>query len=172
MKRLIIIALALTFAFALNAQQAVFNKGNLMFNAGIGVPNNHGLIPSVNFSGEVGVIPTGDIGVVSFGGLAEFQFAQYSYGYLANNENFVRFYIGPRAAWHFLGLNTNVFDVYAGVGAGIIINSKSDNVSGSTEVHPDVFAGGRWMFAGKMGLFGEVGYTGLSFLKFGVTFGL
>lgn len=171
MKKLFLIAVAVMFAFTINAQ-SVFNKGSLMFNAGVGVPNNFGFIPSINFSGEIGVIPTGNIGVVSFGGLTELQFAHYSYGYLLNNENFIRFYVGPRAAWHFLGLNTDVFDVYAGAGGGILINGKSDNVGGSSQFRADVFAGGRWMFAGGMGLFAEVGYSGLSVAKFGLTFGL
>ncbi len=171
MKKLFLLSFAISFAFAMNAQN-IFDKGSIMFNAGIGVPHNYGIVPTVNFSGEIGVIPTGDIGVVSFGALTEIQFAQYSYGYLYSNENFMRFYLGPRAAWHFLGLNTSVFDVYGGVGLGITINGKSDNISGSTNVDPDIFAGGRWMFAAKMGLFAEAGYTGLSYLKFGLTFGL
>ncbi|PLX02675.1 MAG: hypothetical protein C0595_09765 [Marinilabiliales bacterium] len=171
MKKLIILVVIATLGVGLNAQN-VFNKGSIMFNAGIGGPSSYGFIPTVNFSGEVGVIPTGTIGIVSFGGLAEFQLGQYTYGYLVNNENFARFYLGPRAAWHFLGLKTNDIDVYAGVGFGIVINGKSDTFSGNTKVHPDVFAGGRWMFGENMGLFAELGYTGLSFAKFGITFGL
>lgn len=171
MKKLFLLAFAISFTYVLNAQM-VFNKGSVMFNAGIGVPHSYGIVPTANFSGEVGVIPTGDIGIVSFGGLAEVQLAQYSYGYLSSNEKFVRFYFGPRAAWHFLGLKTKVFDVYGGVGLGITINGKSDNVTGSTQVDPDVFVGGRWMFAQKMGLFTEAGYSGLTYLKFGITFGL
>lgn len=171
MKKLIFLVLAVTFAITLNSQ-SVFNKGSVMFNAGVGGPNNFGFIPTLNFSAEVGVIPTGDIGIVSFGGMTEIQFAQYSYGYLINNENFIRFYIGPRATWHLQVFNSDVFDAYAGAGFGYLINGKSDNVASTSQVHADVFVGGRWMFAAKMGLFAEVGYTGLSFAKFGITFGL
>ncbi len=171
MKRILLIAMAITFAISLNAQH-VFNKGSVMFNAGVGGPNNFGLIPTLNFSAEVGVIPTGSIGLVSFGGMTEVQFAQYSYGYLANNENFLRFYIGPRATWHVHAFNSDVFDAYAGAGFGYLLNGKSDNVASSSQIHADVFVGGRWMFAPAMGLFAELGYTGLSFAKFGITFGL
>lgn len=171
MKKLLFFVVAVSFAFAMNAQTAVFDKGSVMFNAGIGIPSNYGFIPSVNFSGEVGVIPTGDIGVVSFGGMAEFQFARYDLLW-TDDENFVRFYVGPRAAWHFLGLNSDVFDVYAGAGFGVTLNGKSDTFGSSVDIDPDVFAGGRWMFSGNMGLFAEVGYTGLSFAKFGITFGM
>lgn len=170
MKKLIFVVVLTIMGMSINAQ-GVFNKGSIMFNAGIGGPSSYGFIPTVNFSGEVGVIPTGKIGLVSFGGLAEFQLGQYTYGYLAKNENFARFYLGPRAAWHFLGLKTKDIDVYAGVGFGIVINGKSNTISGTTEAHPDVFAGGRWMFGENMGLFAELGYTGLSFAKFGITFG-
>ncbi|PLX10860.1 MAG: hypothetical protein C0598_09595 [Marinilabiliales bacterium] len=165
MKKMILVALVGFLSIGLSAQ-GVFNKGVLMFNAGVGGPSNFGAIPSVNFSGEVGVIPTGTIGVVSFGGLAEFHIGTFG------GDPFPRFYIGPRAAWHFLGLNTNVFDVYAGAGFGIGFNGKNDFRNANTTVYPDAFVGGRWMFGGAMGLFAELGSTGLSFAKFGITFGL
>lgn len=160
-----------TFALSLSAQH-VFNKGSVMFNAGVGAPSNHGIIPTLNISGEVGVIPTGDIGLVSFGGMAEFQFAHLESNFYAEDENFVRFYVGPRAIWHLQIFNSDVFDTYAGIGGGILINGKSDHYDGNVEGHADVFVGGRWMFAGNMGLFAEAGYTGLSFFKAGLTFGL
>lgn len=169
MKKVTVLIIAVLFAFSMQAQH-IFNKGDLMFNAGIGIPYNNGFIPSVNFSGEYGVIPTGDIGLVSFGGLAEFQLGQYTYVY-ANNEIFPKFYLGARAAWHVHAFNSDVFDAYAGVGFGVAIKGKTDLVSGSTSVNPDVFVGGRWMFSPGVGLFAEVGYTGLSALKFGITFG-
>jgi|AntAceMinimDraft_17_1070374.scaffolds.fasta_scaffold28590_4 hypothetical protein len=170
MRKVAVLIIVVMFTFTMQAQH-VFNKGDLMFNAGIGIPYSNGLIPTVNFSGEVGVIPTGDIGLVSFGGLAEFQMGTYTYVY-ANTEFFPRFYAGARAAWHVHAFNSDVFDAYAGVGFGVVISGKTDLVSGSTSVNPDVFVGGRWMFSPGMGLFAEVGYTGLSAIKFGVTFGL
>ena len=176
MKKVVLLFVAVLFAFTMQAQH-VFNKGDVMFNAGIGVPNGgYGLIPSLNFSGEVGVIPTGDVGLVSFGGLAEFQLAHYSYNYGSTyNETWPRFYFGARAAWHVHAFDSDVFDAYAGVGLGVQINGKTkygyyDN--GGTFVSPDIFVGGRWMFKPGMGLFAEVGYTGLSSLKVGLTFGL
>ena len=111
-----------------------------MFNAGIGIPHSYGFIPTLNASGEFGAIPTGDVGLVSFGGLAEFQLGQHN-------------------------------DFY-GVGFGIAISGKSDYYGSFSSVEPDVFVGGRWMFAEKTGLFAELGYTGLSSVKFGITFGL
>ena len=170
MKKIVILFVAVVFAFSIQAQH-VFNKGDVMFNAGIGIPNSHGFIPNINFSGEVGVIPTGDVGLVSFGGLAEFQMGQYTY-YGLENEYYPRFYMGARAAWHVHAFQSDVFDAYGGVGFGIKINGKTDYTSSKTSVNPDIFVGGRWMFSPGMGLFAEVGYTGLSALRFGITFGL
>ena len=176
MKKVVVLTIAVVFAFTMQAQH-IFNKGDLMFNAGIGIPNGgYGLIPTLNFSGEYGVIPTGDVGLVSFGGLAEFQLAHYTYySGSSYNETWPRFYFGARAAWHVHAFNSDVFDAYAGVGVGVQINGKTkygyyDN--GGTYISPDIFVGGRWMFKPGMGLFAEVGYTGLSSIKVGLTFGL
>jgi len=161
--------LVLMFATITATQaQHVFNKGDMMLNVGIGIPHSYGFIPSINASGEYGAIPTGDIGIVSFGGLVEFQLGQHSW----DNEIFPRFYLGARAAWHLQVFESDEWDVYGGAGFGMLINGKSSTYSGWTNFTPDVFVGGRWMFQEKMGLFAEVGYTGLSNVKFGITFGL
>ncbi len=173
MRKISLLIIALVLITGLNAQ-GVFNKGSLMFNAGIGVPMSNGVIPTVNVSGELGVIPTGSIGVVSFGALAEFQLGHYKYYTLTDTENefFPEFYIGPRAAWHFTGINSDIFDVYAGAGFGVSIAGKTDHFDSKVKIDPDVFVGGRWMFAPGAGLFAELGATGLSAAKFGITFGL
>ena len=159
----------LAISLNVNAQH-VFNKGDLKFNAGIGIPHSYGLIPSFNFSGEYGMIPTGDVGLVSFGGLAEFQIGNHNWGW--GSETFPRFYFGARAAWHVHAFQSDEFDAYGGVGLGVTISGKSANYNGSTSVNPDLFVGGRWMFKPGMGLFAEVGYTGLSNIRAGLTFGL
>lgn len=169
MKKVVLLSIAVLFVVVMQAQH-VFEKGSVMFNAGIGAPHSNGFIPSINFSGEVGVIPTGDIGLVSFGGLAEFQMGQHTW--FSDTEFFPRFYAGARAVWHVHAFNSDAFDAYAGAGFGIVINGKTANFNSSTNVNPDVFVGGRWMFSPGMGLFAELGYTGLSSAKFGITFGL
>lgn len=105
MKKLFMLAFVglLTISLNVNAQH-VFNKGDLMFNAGIGTPHAYGFIPSLNFSAEYGVIPTGDIGLVSFGGLTEFQLGVYNG---VSDDIFPRFYMGGRAAWHVHAFNSD-----------------------------------------------------------------
>lgn len=168
MKKVVLFGVAIMFVFTMQAQH-VFNKGGIWMNAGIGAPSTNGYIPTVNFSGEIGVIPTGTIGLIAFGGLAEFQFGQYDFG--SSKEGFPRFYFGPRATWHVQAFTSAVFDAYVGVGAGISISGKTDHFAAKTAVNPDVFVGGRWMFQPAMGLFAEAGFSGLSLFKFGITFG-
>lgn len=163
MKRSTLLILVLIFTHTVQAQH-VFNPGSVKFNAGIGVPQNNGYIPTVNISGEVGVIQTGTIGLVSFGGLAEFHLAD-------DGKTFPRFYAGPRAAWHLHAFNSLVFDVYAGAGFGIVINGQGLLDRNTINVQADMFVGGRWMFSPGAGLFAELGMTGFSNARFGITFG-
>ena len=153
-------------------------KNNVMYNGGVGVPFSHGVIPTVNISGEVGFMKTGDIGLVSLGGLAEFQLGNYRFSDYTD-EIFPRFYLGGRAAWHVHAFNSKIFDAYAGIGFGVLLNGKtehSNNILYDSEppvaMQPDFFVGGRWMFSSGTGLFAEIGYTGLSTVKFGLTFNL
>ena len=171
MKKLSFLLVFLFAAMTATQAQHVFNKGDLAFNAGIGIPHSYGFIPTINFSGEFGAISTGDVGLVSFGGLAEFQLGLHNDFYYGN-EAFPRFFLGARAAWHVHAFESDIFDAYAGAGLGVGISGKSDYYGSFTSVEPDVFVGGRWMFAENMGLFAELGYSGFSSVKFGLTFGL
>jgi len=86
MKKISFLLIFLFAAMTATQAQHVFNKGDLMLNAGIGIPHSYGFIPTINASGEYGAIPTGDIGIVSFGGLVEFQLGQHDWVY--DNEMF------------------------------------------------------------------------------------
>ncbi|HEY9115894.1 MAG TPA: hypothetical protein VIN10_14440 [Bacteroidales bacterium] len=181
MKKVSIVVLLTLLGFTINAQH-VFDKGSLMFNAGIGAPYNYGFIPTINFSGDYGVIPTGDVGVVSFGGLAEIQFADYDwyyyYGAYSGSQVKPIFYLGPRASWHLLVFESSEFDVYAGVGFGIKFygnynyNSSKNDVEYDPKVggYGEGFVGGRWMFKDNLGLFAELGGGAGSVFRFGLTF--
>ena len=163
MKRIALFLFVSIFAFSIQAQH-VFNAGSVKFNTGVGVPQINGFIPTVNISGEVGVIPTGEVGLVSFGGLAEFHLAD-------DGKTFPRFYVGPRVAWHVHAFNSTVFDVYAGAGFGIVLNGEGKFNNSSINTQADIFVGGRWMYSPSTGLFVELGFTGLSNARFGFTFG-
>ncbi len=177
MKKIALLIVFGVFAFTLNAQK-IMEKGDVMINAGIGELSSYGLIPSINASVEFGVIPTGDVGIVTFGGITAFQLgydSYYLYGYPDESYTYTVFVFGGRASWHLQTFESDKWDVYAGAGLGVKMKSgyevygyKYDSWTG---VYGESYVGGRMMFTKSFGLFGEVGYGTLSAVKFGVTFG-
>ena len=178
MKKLVLVSLIAFLSVSVNAQH-VFNKGTLLFNAGIGGLSSAGWIPSVFVSGEYGVIPTGDIGLVSFGGIIAYKYSNWSTGWVNTTYNYHQIVIGPRAIWHVHAFTSDKYDAYAGVGGGVRFWSqyqwdpaKSDVVNvGKVSPYGEIFVGGRMMFKEAFGILAEVGYGTLSVIKFGVTFG-
>lgn len=181
MKKLALVFAAI-FMMALGSQaQYIFNKGDLAFNAGIGVLGGDGFVPSIEISGEYGAIPTGDIGLVSFGGTIGYKYSTYDYGYWHNYDysyNYHQFIIGGRAAWHLHSFESDKWDVYAGFGLGGQVyttweydSQKNDIVDkGQFRLYEEFFVGGRMMFSPTFGLFAEVGYSPISTARFGITF--
>jgi len=188
--KLFSILAALMLAVGVNAQE-VFNEGDTQLNFGLGFGALYldaysiGLIPAVNFSGEYGSIPTGEIGLVSFGGIAEFHYAPYYqyYGTLWTEEtrgDDFNFAIQARGAWHLHVFNSTKWDLYAGFGTGFRIGSWSRTVyytDGSTNKSSgsysdfliSEFVGGRLMTSENFGFFAELGYGGLSSMRIGLT---
>ncbi len=174
MKKTLLIVLTAFFAFSLHAQN-VMEKGDMMLNAGIGGLSSYGFIPSINASLEVGVIPTGDVGIVTFGGIAAWQLGTYSY--LEATDVFSVFVVGPRASWHLQTFQSDKWDVYAGAGFGIEIKSGyvdywGEHINGEVGPYGEAYIGGRMMLKDGFGLFAETGYGTLSAFKFGITLDL
>lgn len=180
MKKIVTFLLIGMLSLSLHSQH-IFNKGDLLFNAGIGLGAYDGWIPSINVSGEIGVIPTGDIGLVSFGGIMAYKYSNWSNSIYGGTYkyNYSQFTVGPRAAWHVHAFESDKWDAYAGLGAGVRFWTNYDwdydhnEYVNKAKVSPyvEAFVGGRMMFSESFGLFGELGYGTLSVLKFGVTFG-
>jgi len=181
-KTLLPILFIFLFSFVSNAQH-VFDKGDIGINAGIGVGGTGGLFPSLEFSAEYGAIPTGSIGLVSFGGKAAYKYSRYSYSYLNNSNinrdyNYNQFEFGVRAAWHLLYFENNKWDSYAGFGTGIRLyndynynNSKNNVVNnGRTGGYVEGFVGGRMIMSEGFGFYAEVGYSYTSNARIGFTF--
>lgn len=180
----ITLALFAILMMAVGAQaQHVFNKGDLAMNAGIGVLGGYGFIPSIEASVEYGVIPTGDIGLVSFGGMIGYKYSvdSYSYSYINSysaDYDFHQFIFGGRATWHLHSFESDKWDAYAGLGIGGRIYSVYDGYDfakdepkydGKFGVYQEVFVGGRMMMSSVFGLFAEVGYSPISNARFGIT---
>lgn len=180
MKKLTFIIVALFMMTFASQAQYIFNKGDIGINAGIGIGGYGGLFPSLEISGEFGAIPTGDIGLVSFGGVVGYKYSTYDYYYYSNySYNYNQFIIGGRAAFHLHTFMSEKWDVYAGLGLGVHIDSdytgwdynKQEAVkTASSKVYEEVFIGGRMMMNSGFGLFAEVGYSKLSNVRFGMTF--
>jgi hypothetical protein len=181
MKKLFLAVAALfIMTFAVQAQH-VFDKGSFGLNAGIGIGSYGGYIPSIEVSAEFGVIPTGDVGLVSFGGLVGYKYSTYDYYYVTGdyNYNYNQFEFGGRAAWHLHTFTSDKWDVYAGVGVGLHVDSEyaswdieNDKAvrTSSLGAYEEVFVGGRMMMSSGFGLFAELGYSKLSSARFGLTF--
>lgn len=177
MKKVFIVFVMSLFAFGANAQH-VFEKGDLMFNVGLGLFSYDGFIPSVYVSGEYGSIPTGDVGLVSFGGIMAYKYSTYSWGLYDYDDHYHQFVIGPRGIWHLHVFESDTWDAYAGTGFGVRIHTVYDwdgseiVRKGKVSPYGEIFVGGRMMIKDKFGLNAEMGYGTLSVIKFGITFTL
>lgn len=154
--------------FTVSNAQAQFQKSDKILNIGIGVNSYYGAGIPLGASLEVGV--TDDI---SAGG--EFDFASGNQGSL--NWGYSSYYVGARGSYHLskiLNLNSDKFDVYAGLGLGYRGFKWKDSSYGfgysyGSGINLNYFAGGRYGFTDKLGGFVELGYIGLSNAKLGVS---
>ncbi len=175
MKKLAFLILSFILIGSSLQAQYVFEKGDIAINAGLGLGGYDGFIPSIEASVEFGAIPTGDIGLVSFGGSVGYKYANY--GYLGFSDyHYNKFQFGVRGAWHLHTFKSDKYDVYAGLGLGMVSYADYDFVKDdyvtSFHLSEEVFVGGRMMFSEAFGAFAEVGYGHLSNLRVGLTFKL
>lgn len=182
--RKLTLALFAILMMAVGAQaQHIFNKGDMGINAGIGVGGIGGLYPSIEASFELGVIPTGDIGLVSFGGVAGWKYSRQTYDYYYNSQtkHFNQFIIGGRGTWHLHSFTSDKYDVYGGVGVGVRLYADYDydgwvdgeytyKKDSKASIYEEIFVGGRMMMKPGFGLFAEVGYSRISNVRIGLTF--
>jgi len=135
--------------------------------------SNNGLIPSINLSGEMGIFPTGDVGLLAVGAIVAYKYSTYSH--IMSDYNYSQFTIGPRAIWHLHTFESDQWDAYAGAGAGIRFftdyewNYTYMDKKASALPYVEAFVGGRMMLNDGFGLFAEAGYGTLSAIKVGAT---
>lgn len=102
-----------------------------------------------------------------------------SYDYVGYDYDYTFIDFGARGTYHFgrlLKVNNDQFDPYAGVFLGFV--ATSDNYDGNNaysaydgRLQGGVYAGARYYFSDKFGVFGEVG-VGMYPIFLGVTFKL
>jgi len=171
LKKFIIITFISVSTLSANAQY-VFDQADMAFNVGVGLISVDGLVPTFNLSAELGLIPTGDFGVISAGGDFEYKYSRL------NGLNYNQFTLGPRAAWHLHSpfLEKSNWDIYTGLGFGFrfhsIYNSISQGLDPKIGMYMQAFIGGRMMLDDNFGIFTEIGGGAISALKAGIVYRL
>lgn len=147
-----------------------YNQGDKLLNIGVGLSSYYSYSNPIGLSYEVGSHPN-----LSIGG--QFDYVSSNNNYY--NEGFSSFYLGGRASYHvneILKIRDEKIDLYAGVGLGYRSFRWKDSsyyYSGyNSGLFFNYFVGGKYYFSGKFGAFAELGYTGLSSSRIGITFKL
>ncbi len=143
-----------------------YEKGDKLLNVGVGLSSYYYGNP-LGISFEIGV--DNDISV---GGQFDYNAGTDNY-----DDRYTATYFGVRGSYHFnrlLQLNTNKVDVYAGAGLGYRTFRWNDSYYGSTYsygsgVFANYFIGGKYYFNNKLGGFLELGYTGISRARIGLS---
>lgn len=171
LKRRITILIFGVLSFGAQAQ-FVFDEGDIAINAGIGFISMDGVSPSLNFSAELGLFPTADVGVISIGGVMEYKYSTISSGTYYNQAT-----LGSRIIWHMHlpFLEKIAIDLYSGVGSGIHHYRKSNSkipTDFDRKLVPyfEYFIGSRLKLNDNLGLFAEIGGGAIAAVKGGLTY--
>jgi hypothetical protein len=149
--------------------QDVFNKGDIVFSAGLGIGSPLGdgwkmSVPPVTIAGEYGIV--GDLinGRASIGVGAVIDFSRESYlGFSATN-----FLLGARGAFHYQFIPK--LDTYAGlvIGYDAVTTDYTATYSGLVW---GLYLGARYYLSERFALMGEFG-TSIAWVTLGVAFKL
>ncbi|PWK27838.1 hypothetical protein LV89_01245 [Arcicella aurantiaca] len=165
----------LTFSFLLalllTASQGfsqAYKQGDKYLNATIGLNSYYSTGLPLGASFEVGITDA-----ISVGGQADYASGNYGSGL-----GFTAFYIGARGAYHLgevLKINSDKVDLYAGLGLGYRSFSWKDGYNGTGYSYGNgldfnYFIGGRYFFSDNIGAVLELGYSGVSNARAGLTF--
>lgn len=159
-------------SYAGNAGGYGYEKGNNLLNIGVGLSSYYYGNP-LGISFELGVDKDISVG-------AQFDYNSGNYGdyyYNSSRWRYTSTYVGARASYHFnriLTLNTRKVDLYAGLGLGYRTFRWNDTNYGSgynygSGLFVNYFIGGKYYFSDKIGAFLELGYTGLSSSRVGLS---
>jgi len=160
------------FSVLTTQAQYLFDQGDVAINAGVGLISMDGRALSLNISGELGLLPTGDVGVLAIGGAVEYKYS------IINGQGYNQATIGPRAIWHIHlpFLERRNLDLYAGAGVGLKHYREHNAVNHSYDrkivPYGETFAGGRMLFNNNIGAFLEFGIGAIAKIKAGVTYRL
>lgn len=149
-----------------------FDEGNHLLNVGLGLGYSgyYASALPIGASYEYGITP--DISIGAQFDVASFSYysSYYYYGYYSS-DRYLATYFGGRGSYHFnriLNLDSDKLDIYAGAGVGY--RSYGGYQDYYLPISINGFLGGRFFFSNSVGGFVELGYTGLSYSKVGLSF--
>jgi hypothetical protein len=186
-KTMKVLALSMLLALFLpltNLNAQLFDEGDLVFSAGIGLGSTyytygsyyHTVVPPLFLSGDYCLredLGPGNLGVGGFLGFSSYKYhydvSGYDYGWKYNTM-----IISARGTYHFTEL-VDKLDIYGGVliGAKIVTNEEFGDYTGSdytvNKSGPvfDIFAGVRYQLTDNFGVMSELGY-GIAWFKIGI----
>lgn len=145
-----------------------FKQGDKFLNATVGLNSYYSTGLPLGASFEVGITDA-----ISVGGQADYASGNYGSGL-----GFTAFYIGARGAYHLgevLKINSDKVDLYGGLGLGYRSFSWKDGYNGigysyGNGLDFNYFIGGRYFFSDNIGAVLELGYSGVSNARAGLTF--
>ncbi|WP_421828798.1 hypothetical protein [Larkinella sp.] len=149
-----------------------YKKGDNLLNIGVGLSSYYYGNP-IGLSYEVGVDKDFSVG-------AQLDYNSGNYGdyyYNSSRWRYTATYLGLRGSFHanrLLKLNTQKVDLYAGLGLGYRSFRWNDSGYGygydsRSGLFLNYFIGGKYYFGAKVGAFLELGYTGLSSSRVGLS---
>lgn len=184
MKKALITMVAMLFMLAnLNAQDAMFQKGDKVVNLGVGLlsalytgSGYTSKIPPVSISYEMGIKDDVlDVGSIGVGGYLGYTSAKWETNWLGGSYGwkYTNFIIGARGSFHY-PLVDNI-DTYAGIllGYNVVTAKEVGTVPigfGASSVSGAIFSGyvgARYYFNEKFGAMAELG-TGIAYFNLGL----
>jgi len=181
-KQLLILSFLMVVTTIAMAQKSTngYSSSDNLLNVGLGLGSP---FFGTGYSASLPVNPTisyehGVTEEISIGGQLSYASSKFNYAYFGSAYSFKESatYIGARGSYHLgdiLDLDSK-FDVYGGASLGYVIVSVSDNTgysgSAASAIGFGAFAGGKYFFSAKTGVYTELGYQSLSFLNVGLAF--
>ncbi|HMG88546.1 MAG TPA: hypothetical protein VK589_00750 [Chryseolinea sp.] len=180
MKKNYILSLVCVVGFALSGTNAFaqYQKGDILLNPGMGLGYwyaGSGFAVGFTINAEFSI--TDDIAIGPYFAFTHWNYSYNFAGYDDISYNFIDF--GARGSYHFarlLKVKNEKFDPYAGAFLGFVASTNNFDDNGYNDpydgaVRGGLYAGARYYFSDKFGVFGEVG-VGLYPVVLGVTFKL
>jgi hypothetical protein len=178
-----ILLLAFLTRPAVNTYSQLFNVGDKMINAGIGIGRTYGIgtfykttLPPIFISGDYGFKDDIGPGVLGLGGYLGFSSYKYDVSGIWGSWGwkYTSIIVGGRGTYHMEFIDD--LDTYGGLLLGFnIISSKyfgdetwATTSASSSGIAYSFFVGGRYFFTDNLGVIAELGY-GIAWLSLGIT---